>query len=337
MWILTNPQHFLTTFTWDTLNVNADRMKQSLNNTKPCLNYAFLLEQQKDYRDGRNLAHKQWRGPYDIEGHAQKCVERYSELVNMKVKHFYKVSRPCLDDHQFKQEELELNLLENCQRFARKLSWNTWTWHELDYLRHLVVSKQACKISSQNGPTHVTNDWQGWFPFFITRMTIVNIVMSETRHSTADWVCSKTQTFAGDLEDSKSTSGEVLCILGSRTFVPVSWMCKKRTSVSHSSTESQVLPLDAGLRMVGLPPLDLWDIVIEVSHSTEDHIQPKHSSHQETGAVLDSKNQDSTCHKKTEGWPIEWRGSRTHQHTFYSIRVSAVHFWRQRSCDQDDN
>ena len=59
---------------------------------------------------------------YDMEGHAQKCVERYSELANMKVEHFYKISNPCLDDHQFKQEELESNLLENCQKFARKLS-----------------------------------------------------------------------------------------------------------------------------------------------------------------------------------------------------------------------
>ena len=42
--------------------------------------------------------------------------------------------------------------------------------------------------------------------------------------------------FVGDLEDSKSTSGGTLCIFGSHTFVPISWMCKKQTSVSHSST-----------------------------------------------------------------------------------------------------
>ena len=68
--------------------------------------------------------------------------------------------------------------------------------------------------------------------------------------------------FAGDLEDSKSTSGGVLCILGSRTFVPVSWTCKKQASFSHSSRESEVIYLDAGLRMDGLPALDLWDAVI---------------------------------------------------------------------------
>ena len=51
--------------------------------------------------------------------------------------------------------------------------------------------------------------------------------------------------FACDLEDSKSTSGGVLCIFGSRTFVPISWMCKKQTSVSHISTESEIISLDA--------------------------------------------------------------------------------------------
>ena len=34
--------------------------------------------------------------------------------------------------------------------------------------------------------------------------------------------------FAGDLEDSKSTSRRILCIFSSHTFVPVSWMCKKQ-------------------------------------------------------------------------------------------------------------
>ena len=43
-----------------------------------------------------------------------------------------------------------------------------------------------------------------------------------------------------NLEDSKSTSGGILCIFGSHTFVPISWMCKKQTSVSHSSTEAEV-------------------------------------------------------------------------------------------------
>ena len=45
-------------------------------------------------------------------------------------------------------------------------------------------------------------------------------------------------------------------------------MCKKQTSVSHSSTEAAIISLDAGLRMDGIPPLALWDLVIEVFHSS---------------------------------------------------------------------
>ena len=70
--------------------------------------------------------------------------------------------------------------------------------------------------------------------------------------------------FAGDLEDSKSTSGGTLCIFGSHTFVPISWICKKQTAVSHSSTESEIISLDAGLRLDGIPALDLWDLIVSV-------------------------------------------------------------------------
>ena len=66
--------------------------------------------------------------------------------------------------------------------------------------------------------------------------------MWETRHSIAYWVCSKTQT--------------LLAIL------------------TNSSTESEIISLDAGLRMDGLPALDLWDMVIEVLRSTNNHVQP---------------------------------------------------------------
>ena len=74
--------------------------------------------------------------------------------------------------------------------------------------------------------------------------------------------------FAGDVEDSKSTSGGTLCVFGSHTFVPISWMCKKQTSVSHSSTESEIICLDAGLRLDGIPALDLWDLIVSVLRNT---------------------------------------------------------------------
>ena len=44
---------------------------------------------------------------YDMEGHAKKCVERCCELANKTTQQLYKVATPCLDDHQFKEEEIE--------------------------------------------------------------------------------------------------------------------------------------------------------------------------------------------------------------------------------------
>ena len=93
--------------------------------------------------------------------------------------------------------------------------------------------------------------------------------------------------FARDLEDSKSTSGGVLCIFGSQTFVPISWMCKKQTSVSHSSTEAEIISLDAGLRMDGIPALTLWDLVIEVFHSVPNRTDgPKREPWRNPSAVV---------------------------------------------------
>ena len=110
--------------------------------------------------------------------------------------------------------------------------------------------------------------------------------------------------FAGDLEDSKSASGGVLFIFGSRTFVPVSWMCMKQTSVSHSSTESEIISLDAGLRMDGLLALDFWNVAIEVLRTTKDNIQPGHTSSwkleyvQPNSTICDSRTKSHRVDRK---------------------------------------
>merc|ERR1711989_170945 len=59
-------------------------------------------------------------------------------------------------------------------------------------------------------------------------------------------------------------TGALLCVFGPSTFVPITWVCKKHGAVSHSSTEAEVIALDAALRLEGLPALMLWDTVIEV-------------------------------------------------------------------------
>ena len=41
-------------------------------------------------------------------------------------------------------------------------------------------------------------------------------------------------------------------------------MCNTQTAVSHSSTESEIISLDAGLRLDGLLALELWDLIVTV-------------------------------------------------------------------------
>ena len=77
----------------------------------------------------------------------------------------------------------------------------------------------------------------------------------------------------------------VLCIFGSHTFVPMSWMCKKQTSVSHSSTESQNFSLDVGLRMDDLPALTLGFGDLNISFSPNRIDGPKREPRRNPSAI----------------------------------------------------
>ena len=91
---------------------------------------------------------------------------------------------------------------------------------------------------------------------FVIRVNTNNVVMWVILLNNADWDCFKTPILREILRTQKSTSGGTLCVFGSHTFVPTSWMWKKQTSVSHSSKESEIIFLDAGLRLDGIPALD---------------------------------------------------------------------------------
>ena len=74
-------------------------------------------------------------------------------------------------------------------------------------------------------------------------------------------------------------------------------MCKKQTSVSHSSTESEIISLDTGLRLDGLLALELWDLIVSVlgnvsrvsdrSGKPESDDHKHHKSHNKIDVVKD--------------------------------------------------
>ena len=75
-------------------------------------------------------------------------------------------------------------------------------------------------------------------------------------------------------------------------------MCKKETAVSHSSTESEIISLGAGLLKDGLLALDLWDTVIDVLRSANNNVQAKHTSMQETDVSLHPKSKSQKVKRR---------------------------------------
>ena len=223
--------------------MNANRMK-------------FFIEEYKKMFESRISAGATeklagWQKPhaktvawsYDMEGHARKCVERCCELANKKVEQLYKVSNPCLDDHQFKQEELESigelseGLLAKCLKkclYLARIGRPDILWSVNKLARSVTKWTQARdrRLARLISYIHHTNDFRQYCCVGNTAQHLRQGLFQDS-------------DFTRDLEDSKSTSGGVLSIFGSRTFVPVSWMCKKQTSVSYSSTESEIISLDA--------------------------------------------------------------------------------------------
>ena len=162
----------------------------------------------------------------DMEGHAKKCVERYCELANKTTQQLYKVSTPCIDDHHFKEEETksvgELSntcsqIVLKCLYLARigrpdilwsvnKLARSVTKWTKacdkrlnrlISCIQHTCEYKQYC---------HVGN-------------TAKQCRLGPVQDS----------DFAGDLEDSKSTSGGTLCVFGK------SYICSNKLDVQETN------------------------------------------------------------------------------------------------------
>ena len=267
--ILETPHHFLTMYTWDF------QMKRILNDIQRCLNHVYLLEQLKITGLGKT---SRTNSSAVLRHGGTRSKMRWATLrIGKKKKWSNCTTFQVLAWMTINANRKNLNQLENCQKFARKLSENACTWHELDDLTFHGLST-SLQDQSQNGLRHVTDAWQGWFLTFITHDFGQYCHVGNTaQHCRLSLF--QDSDFAGEFEDSKSTSRGVLCIFGRRTFVPVRWMCKEQTSVSHSSTESEINYLDYLLSIFGtswlryyVQPTTLSNTTIMASTTIQSHM-----------------------------------------------------------------
>ena len=148
---------------------------------------------------------------YDMEGHGKKCVERYCELANRTTQQLYKETTPCIDlmTINFKEEELksvgELSKVRSqivlkCLYLARigRLAI-LWTVNKL--ARSITKLTKACdkRLCRLISYIHHTCEYKRYCH---VGNTAKQCSLGLFRDS----------DFAGDFEDSKSTSGGTLCV-----------------------------------------------------------------------------------------------------------------------------
>ena len=155
----------------------------------------------------QNLRISSWS--YDMAGHAKKCVERYCELANKTTQHLYEVSTPCIDDHNFKEEETksvgELSkvfsqIVLNCLYLAR-IGRPDILWSVNKFARSITKWTTACdkRLNRLISYIHHTCEYKQYFHAGNTAKQCRLGLFQDS-------------DFAGDLEDSKSTSGgNIMC------------------------------------------------------------------------------------------------------------------------------
>ena len=152
----------------------------------------------------------------DMTGHAEQCVQRYCELTGANPKNFKKVATPCMGDHQFTDSEMQEKgkLSDVAARAVLKCLYLAsvarpdilWTVNLL--ARNVTKWTKACDRRMER---------------------LISYIHHTKNHIHFNYVGNKLEdcflalfqdaSFAGDLKDSKSTSGGVLCLIGSHTYV----------------------------------------------------------------------------------------------------------------------
>ena len=164
-----------------------------------------------------------------MAGHPKKCVERYCELANKTTQQLYKVSTPCIDDHHFKEEETKSvgGMSNTCSQIVLKCLYLArigrldilWLGNKL--ARAITKWTKACdkRLNRLISYIHHTSEYKQYCHVGNTAAQCRLGLFQDS-------------DFAGDLEDSKSTSGGTLCIFG--THICSNKLDVQETNISFS-------------------------------------------------------------------------------------------------------
>ena len=186
--------------------VPCEMRKDIVDNNRTMFEFRISARATEKLPCSENMRIPSWS--YDMEGHAKKCVERYCELANRTTQQLYKVSTHCIDDHHFKEEELnsEGELSKVCSQivlrcvYLARVGRPDILWSVNKLARSISKCTKACdkRLIRLISYIHQTCDNKQYCHVGNTAKQCRLGLFQDS-------------DFAGDLGDSKSTSGGTLC------------------------------------------------------------------------------------------------------------------------------
>ena len=273
---------FFTTYCWHALNVNANRTKSLLTNTEKRSNHEFPQQQLENYQGARNFTQKRSHGP------TTWIVMRKSALKDIANWRTKKRQRVVVQS---------LNPLLRWSQFPPQIVLKCLYSARIGRADIFVVRKMARAVTKWT-----RNLWQTLSSF-------------DFRHSSRKWLpttlsCGKHASamsigFIPRLRFCWRPWGLQIKIRWSLVYFRKLDVHETDFSFTHSATESEVISLDAGLRMDKILALDLWDVVIDRSVTfIEEYLITTHQAARNCWQNHKSKQQGDTvmlinCRKRT--------------------------------------
>ena len=181
-----------------------------------------------------------------------------------------KLSTPCIDDHHFKEEELKSagELSEISSRiilkslYLARIGRPDILWSVNKLARSITKWTKACdkRLNRLISKIHQTCENKQYCHVGNTAKQCRLGLFQDS-------------DFAGDHEDSKSTSGGTLCVVGSQ-YICSNKLDVQETNFSFAKFNRTRNHLFARLRLDGIPALDLWDLIVAVlGNTTQNRIE----------------------------------------------------------------
>ena len=196
-----------------------------------------------------------------MHGFMEQCVERYLELAGVSPDSLRNAATPGLDDHTFTAEDwtsagklapIAAKILMKVLYAARMYRYDLL--HAVNSLaRDVTRWCRACDKKLHRLMAYIQH----------TKDYVLQSAIGDKLHDCAIMLYTDAD-FAGNLRDSKSTTGVYMALVGPHTFAPFGAISKSQSAVSHSSTEAEVIALDHGIRVEGLPAQEFWDTVMPI-------------------------------------------------------------------------